>query len=760
MKTILRFLVILLIVEFLSCEAFSQNRADINKQKPNIIICGEIKRGFGEVHFMDSKRFPLRETLHLKTELKDEKFRIEFFINKPHVVGMMVNEINHHYPVTTAVSTLFIEPGDSLYVTGTAKYWEPTVQFSGKGAANNNFSKNYWKFFKNVRDKSDASIRSKFETIENDKRKKLTYLQQSKDSLSHEFYNYMKAEITYGAASFKLNILESNYRKRPDREYEMYLSFTDSMEIVNDKALLSQRYLGFISNYIFLKLKSLKVKINKHTFQKQSEWDDAFSRDVLGEFSSKICSNAIFSRREIYFFAKALLTGETRHVYLGNQIHRDIISIDNATDTFLINDFLETYPDKTLSQQIRNEHLAIQQTSSGSIAPVFKLKNINDKQVSLNEFKGKIVCLVFWNSHYGSEYQKMLLTSQLAKQFNDDAFVVLYVDVNEDQTEWKQVVKKRNYKGIHLSNPGWSGQNTAIYRKFFYNYIYLIDNEGKFTSYIHHDYIPPHHIDKLLKKNAENKINKSNILKIFILVITNLLVGGLLIWLIVKVRSNQIMKREKAKRKFTELELKSLRSRMNPHFLFNSLSSIQNLINKNEIKSANLYLAKFAGLMRKILVNSESMFISISDEIGAVGTYLELEKLRFDFDYTIDIEPEVDIHNIEIPGLLIQPFVENAIIHGISETEKRGKLQISVKQKKKDIVFGIEDNGIGYKNDKIVKKKSKKKGTGLGIRLTNERLEILNLEYPGNYNLKINSIVDRQDEINGTKVEIIIPVED
>ncbi len=139
-----------------------------------------------------------------------------------------------------------------------------------------------------------------------------------------------------------------------------------------------------------------------------------------------------------------------------------------------------------------------------------------------------------------------------------------------------------------------------------------------------------------------------------------LILGCFIIWGLMKWSTKRLKSKEEKKRRIIELELKAIRTQMNPHFLFNSLNSIQNLINKKEIKFANIYLTKFAELIRMILNNSEKQFITISEEIKAIRNYMELEKLRYNFDYEIYIDKNIEIYNIEVPAMLIQPFVENS----------------------------------------------------------------------------------------------------
>lgn len=168
----------------------------------------------------------------------------------------------------------------------------------------------------------------------------------------------------------------------------------------------------------------------------------------------------------------------------------------------------------------------------------------------------------------------------------------------------------------------------------------------------------------------------------------------------------------------TLLKLTAIRAQLNPHFIFNSLSSIQGLINTNEISSANKYLAEFSNLMRNTLVDGDKVFQNLDKEINILTTYLNLEQLRFKFEYRIEIDKTINETEIEIPSMLLQPMVENAIKHGVSELRENGKVYINFFRNGADLMAEIKDNGKGFNNTKIT--------DGYGLKLTNDRIELLN----------------------------------
>lgn len=206
-------------------------------------------------------------------------------------------------------------------------------------------------------------------------------------------------------------------------------------------------------------------------------------------------------------------------------------------------------------------------------------------------------------------------------------------------------------------------------------------------------------------------------------------------------------------------EISALRAQMNPHFIFNSLSSIQNLILKNDRASALKYLSQFGKLVRNVLESSNEAIVTLSEEIALLRSYLELESLRFDnaFEYTIDVDENLDADSLEIPLMLIQPFVENAIIHGlVGKKEGEKKLSLSFKKDGQFAVFEIEDNGIGRIASGAFGDPSKKQRKSRGMEITEKRLKMLN---KSNINPNIVEVVDKYDPYgNSTGTKVIIRI--
>ncbi len=213
--------------------------------------------------------------------------------------------------------------------------------------------------------------------------------------------------------------------------------------------------------------------------------------------------------------------------------------------------------------------------------------------------------------------------------------------------------------------------------------------------------------------------------------------------------------------KIVAYRLQALRSQMNPHFIFNSLNSIVSLIMEKDTKGALLYLTKFAKLMRSVLENSKNDTISLAEEIKALGYYLELEALRFEdkYDYAISSDPAVDLDEVEVPPLLVQPYVENAIGHGLANRSSKGKLEITVRKNGRSVVCSVIDNGIGRRKSQQIKERDGLQHRSMGMDVTRERMEVMSQGRSNGFDVKIIDLFDEREQAAGTQVDIFIPLD-
>lgn len=249
-----------------------------------------------------------------------------------------------------------------------------------------------------------------------------------------------------------------------------------------------------------------------------------------------------------------------------------------------------------------------------------------------------------------------------------------------------------------------------------------------------------------LEKEKELKdelIRKKNVFN-YSLIGTLILLTGLIIFIF------RTLKKVQTKNK--KIALQSLRREMNPHFIFNSLNSVNHFIATNNELEANQYLTKFSKLMRGVMENSTEDFIPFQQELDLLQNYLALEKTRFTdkFDYEIEVDESLNMQNLQIPGMLIQPFLENAVWHGLRYRMDKGFLKLSFEKSGSYLKILIEDNGIGIEESKKQKTQHQKTREGRGMKNTLERIQLLNDLYKKNITCSV------KDKENNNGVLVII----
>ena len=326
-----------------------------------------------------------------------------------------------------------------------------------------------------------------------------------------------------------------------------------------------------------------------------------------------------------------------------------------------------------------------------------------------------------------------------------------------------------NYSGICLTNPA-KVKYSYILEGFEKNW----SPSSKERSATYSNLQPGTYTFKVISCNNEGLWNKTPATFTFTIdrpfwktwwfILTSVCIILLALVLSIRYRIRQIKHREKRKtelnKKIANIESQALRAQMNPHFIFNTLSSIQHYISNNDTDAALKYLSKFAKLMRRIMDNSKQQMIPVAEEIKALDLYLELEVMRFDkkFEYKISVDKSIDQNYDRIPSMIIQPYVENAIIHGLLPKEGAGKIFINLQRQDETIMCTIEDNGIGREKSKEFKKNRVQQHKSMGMSITQERLDILNSSLNSRLNAEIIDLYE-DGQSSGTRVRLIIPLE-
>ena len=233
------------------------------------------------------------------------------------------------------------------------------------------------------------------------------------------------------------------------------------------------------------------------------------------------------------------------------------------------------------------------------------------------------------------------------------------------------------------------------------------------------------------------------------------LIGGLFLLLVAAFLMFKYIKQQRLANNL--LALKSLRSQMNPHFIFNALNSVNSFIASNDERTANKYLTDFSLLMRAVLENSDQDFIPLEKEIELLKLYTKLEHFRFQdkFDYKISIDEDINVNEFVIPPMLLQPYIENAVWHGLRYKKTKGFLEISMVQTSaEEIKITITDNGIGREKSKALKTENQQKQTSKGMGNIKKRVSILNAMYKDKVDVFVDDFQDEEDA--GTKVVVTL----
>ena len=213
--------------------------------------------------------------------------------------------------------------------------------------------------------------------------------------------------------------------------------------------------------------------------------------------------------------------------------------------------------------------------------------------------------------------------------------------------------------------------------------------------------------------------------------------------------------------KLAEMEMTALRAQMNPHFIFNCLNSIKLYTTDNEAAKASVYLTKFSRLIRLVLDNSRSEKVTLKDELDALELYLEMEAMRFKnkLRFAIDVPKEIDSEEIEIPPMLLQPYVENAIWHGLMHKKEGGTINLKVLQPQSDCLqVTITDDGIGRSRATALKSKSATVNKSFGMKVTSERIALINQLYQTATKVQVHDLMDAEGSAAGTEVVLEIHI--
>lgn len=386
------------------------------------------------------------------------------------------------------------------------------------------------------------------------------------------------------------------------------------------------------------------------------------------------------------------------------------------------------------------------------IAKVYVSDNQFEKAIAIHQ---KMISDAKTRNDFDNEITQMQeLASIYFTQKDDEKGISLLKEAYEVSIENGKTLLAKNTLELLLQQykaKGNGKESIELYENFFENFEKLIGSDNSLidakTFQVTEDRIKHLEKERALK---DELITKKNTFNYFLL-------GSVALMILFFVFIVKALYSIKTKNK--KIALQSLRREMNPHFIFNSLNSVNQFISENNELEANKYLTSYSNLMRNMMENSNKDFVTLSNEIEQLKKYLDLEHLRFSdkFDYEIKIDETLDSDAIFVPNMLLQPHLENAIWHGLRYKEEKGFLKLDFRLEKKLIKVTIEDNGIGLKKSKELKTKNQKVHESRGLTNTLERINLLNELYRKNISFQI---LERDLPQTGTRIELTFPLID
>lgn len=620
--------------------------------------------------------------------------------------------------------TLLLTPGDSIIQDKEAFANTHTYRYEGRGNEQNNLQYNYQRF---------SYYNSEFSKSSPDEVKESFRLRDSlfQIDIEKKFKNmdpYWRKVFECSEQYFKGAYILQRYMYDPDKEAWLKSGLLDwqasrfaSLNPLIDYAYSLKKpdaanYNYFLYMYAIYKKQELKA-------------DNLY-----------LNKQRVLTPQEDYLLNKQIFSGYLK--YLVNGVNLTTLMNDKILSEIEkdYNDFITSCPDTSLTNNIKDKY--------NKLLPFEPGKNIKEAGLiitdSLHLVKGSdrkyiLLYLSGRKNLYGYDLQKALDLKQLLQTEGLAPTVrfELYANFERRNTE---VVKP--FKAIPEK------QTQDLNFKLGFGSLTILMREDGTILYRKLGELSTEPILELVQKD-QNREDKSlnDFIKGFKDGVLGTLLIAAIIGIIYYVRTKNKQKQELNRRHICELELRAIRSQMNPHFIFNALSSIQNLINRSANQEANKYLIDFSRLLRKVLATSEKKLVPLSDEIEQLELYLKLEQLRYPFSYSFTVDKNIEPDTIEIPGMLIQPFVENAVKHGIAP-RGIGEITIQLSLQNQLLIIDITDDGPGLKTEA---------NGGFGIRAVTSELEILKTLY----NTEIGVTTENRQEkevFSGCHVQLSIPL--
>ncbi len=609
---------------------------------------------------------------------------------------------------------LYLQPGDSLTISADRHDILNTMKFSGNAVKKAMYG---LALAKMEQQKKTIEIPHGATTFSAENYAKDQQLDKAAfDQITRTFHNqipkavleYHNIKFTFEQAKERLDFLSKTHFKSTPENTEIFEKFPnqffsaiDTLPVLMIDYNAASWYDSFLNSYgVYQSFKTAKLNGGSNGF-------------FLGDY---VLSLNYLRRYPLY---RALAEG-----------FEDELGESNWRTAQTLNpyyyDFMKNCGDTLLTKALAEKWRILSTLAPGKYFPLKSIQLADGKTLDFSKYKGKATSVTF-NFHYPDK-AKFLLERIKKQDASKVQFIVVNIKELDDpkSTIADEFKKLSNVTYVEVNRDDQNIEDFLLMSNFDIK-TFVLDDEHRIVEDNIND--SPNNLpqDELFEKSIERalapkkmgKAQKAELIKTIGWSVGSILFASMIFFWIYKARISTIKRKEALKRQIKELEIKAIRSQMNPHFIFNALNSIQSLINTKQYKQANIYLEKFSLLMRSVLNNSEKVFVSLSDELKAVTLYTELEKLRFDFAFEISIDDDINADLTEIPGMISQPLIENAILHGIARKGSAGLLQVTITKDGRYLRIAVADNGAGWKEKDETQK-------GFGLKLVEERLNLLN----------------------------------
>ncbi|SEK30763.1 sensor histidine kinase [Parapedobacter koreensis] len=650
--------------------------------------------------------------------------------------------------------TIFLSPGDTLTLTTDARDMADTYAFAGNAAQNSELAQRIGELLmeqsgwgsgklSTVMRQKDTDAFHAF--IQEENRKAQQLFENYLDNASPDAINYYRREWAFALATSKLQFLSTvHYKSHQDAQVPFsdfpkdFFTDIDTMEASSGDAntIIRPDYHTWLVQYYQARIGVAPI------------WDDDFLR--------------------VFPFIIATSSGHTQYKTLHTFLKRAISGSDWHTNQRIkpyYEDFMKNCQDSAMTNNLKREWAWNEQWEPGISASLLALPLLDGSSVELSRYKGKPLCLIV--SEFFVPTELAAYAAFIKDKTNSDVqFVIAQI---RQQPDVPSVLHDSLFQGIpnvellelahHPKDIGPIGTSGYSSKWFVLDpWLRVVAGNLQPTYRRTNDVVPTMQtisypgtnsypvkleelLDKARKAHRFTKAQTAEFRKIAGWTFVSILLTTLVIGVTNRRRTQALKKREAMKHRIQQLEIKALRSQMNPHFIFNALNSIQSLITENRFRDANIYLAEFASLLRGVLNNSEKPGVSLSDELEAVEHYCRLEQLRFDFTYRIHVPDDVSPELIEIPSMIIQPLVENSIVHGFAQKRRKACLTIAIEHTNCGLTVTVADNGTGLP----VEGQVYRQGNGMGLKLVEERVRNFN-------NTEKNTNLTLQNRIENGKI--------